>query len=274
MEESPTCIGSTSTVARLRPGVFLKSPIETGHKAVAEKVKLAFAIEPPILQRLGSHPRIVRYLGQNDRGLLLSEASHGNLQAYINTNNTSIDLSQRKKWCHQTAEAVAYIHGRGVIHSDLRPENILLHQTTSGSLDLMLCDFGGAVCDELELDGGQLPNDPFYDPTQGVEITPSVDLFGLGSLFYTILTGFWPYRTRVLFGEEGDDSYLDYVDKVNLLFSQGQYPEVAGLVGGEVIMGCWTRKYSTAQQVLDDLRKRMPIDDATRELHEGRLKGE
>jgi serine/threonine protein kinase len=172
--------------------------------------------------------------------LLLGEASHGNLQAFINTNNSSIKLSQRKKWCHQSAEAVAFIHSRGVIHSDLRPENFLVHETAPGCLDLLLCDFGGAVCEELGLDGNQLPNDPFYDPTQGSEITTNLDIFSLGSIFYTILIGYWPYRTRTFFSE-GDD-YLDYVDKVNLLFRQGRFPDVDGLWGGSVMMACWRKE--------------------------------
>jgi hypothetical protein len=56
------CIGSTSTGSRIQPGVFLKSQMETDHEAVAKQVRLAFSIEVPILQRLGSHPRIVRYV--------------------------------------------------------------------------------------------------------------------------------------------------------------------------------------------------------------------
>ncbi|KAH6706492.1 hypothetical protein BKA61DRAFT_739405 [Leptodontidium sp. MPI-SDFR-AT-0119] len=217
MAELLKCIGSTSTGSRIRPGVFLKSPMETDHEAVAKQVKLAFSIEAPILQRLGPHPRIVRYLGEQGKGLLLGEASHGNLQAYINSNNASIELSQRKKW--------------PPIDGSCR-----LHPQPRRSLDLLLCDFGGAARDEPGLDGNQLPNDPFYDPTQGFETTPALDIFSLGSIFYTILTGYWPYRTRTFLGKGDHD--LDYADRVNPLFSQRQCPDVTGFVGGKVIMGC------------------------------------
>jgi hypothetical protein len=74
----------------------------------------------------------------------------------------------------------------------------------------------------------------------------------------TILTGYWPCRTRAFFGE-GDD-YLDYVDRVNLLFSQGQYPDVDGLWGGDVMMGCWRKEFTTAEQILEALDTQMPTD--------------
>lgn len=67
----------------------------------------------------------------------------------------------------------------------------------------------------------------FYDPTQGSKITTNLDIFSLGSIFCTILVGYWPYCTRTFFSE-GDD-YLDYIDKVNFLFRQGQFPDVGGL---------------------------------------------
>lgn len=190
--------------------------------------------------------------------MLLGEASDGSLQTFIDENNSSIELVQRKKWRRQSAEAIAFIHSRGVVHSDLRPENILVHETVPGSLDLLLCDFGGALCEGLGLDGNGVPSDPFYDPTQGFEITTKVDIFSLGSIFYTILTGYWPYRTRAFFRE--DDTYLDYVDRVTLLFTEGKYPEVDGLWGGNVMMGCWRKEFTTAEQILEALDMQMPTE--------------
>jgi hypothetical protein len=55
-----------------------------------------------LLIKMSKYPAV-----RQGKGLLLGEASHGNLQAYINANNPLIDLSLRKKWCLQSAEAIA-----------------------------------------------------------------------------------------------------------------------------------------------------------------------
>lgn len=54
------------------------------------------------------------------QGLLLAEASHGNLQQYIDKSN-----------------------------------RFLVHATSTASLDIWLCDFGGSTCEDLGLDRGQ-----------------------------------------------------------------------------------------------------------------------
>ena len=190
-----------------------------------------------------------RYLGKQDDGILLAEASHGNLEAYLHAEGASIAPDQRKIWCRQAIEAVAYIHSRGVVHADMRPENFLVHERSPGCLDLLLCDFGGAKCDELGLDGNQLPDGPFYDPAQGTLRSPTLDIFSLGSVLYAILTGLWPYRTS----SESFNSVtemLEYFAQVENFFRQEQYPSVTGIAGGDVIMGCWTKKYKCTDDVL------------------------
>ncbi|RDL33191.1 Protein kinase-like [Venustampulla echinocandica] len=252
-------IGSTSTIELVRPGVVLKQPIIFKTKGLADKVDLCFSVEPLILEKLGHHPRIVEYLGKQGRGLLLGQASHSNLQVYID-NHPSTDLRQRKIWCRQLTEALAYIHSHGVVHSDLRPKNILVHETSPGSRDLVLCDFGGSTCDELGLDGGCLPDGPFYSPTFGVQSTPALDIFGLGSLFYTILTGYWPYRSCPGPPETIDEK-MDYEKEVAQAFHQGKYPDVTQVVGGSVILGCWMKQYLSAEEVLLGLDREMPISE-------------
>ena len=131
----------------------------------------------------------------------------------------------------------------------MRPENFLVHERSPGCLDLQLCDFGGAKCDELGLCGNQLPDGPLNDPTQGTDPSPALDIFSLGSIFYTILTGFWPYRySGGPFSSV--EEMVEYVSKVDGLLRREQYPSVVGLVGGNVVMGCWTKTYKCAEDVL------------------------
>lgn len=161
----------------------------------------------------------------------------------------------------QAIEAVVYVHEQGVIHSDLRPENFLVHGTVSSymdsspSLDLWLCDFGGSKCEELGLDGQTLPDDPFFDPREPWVSSPATDIFSLGSIIYTILTRRWPYREGASPSAANDKAA--YETKVNALFMEGRFPDLSEQSGRGVIEGCWDHHYKTAKDVLDALKTEM-----------------
>ncbi len=180
--------------------------------------------------------------------MLLAEASHGNLQQYIDQNNDTISLSLRVRWCQQMTEAVGYIHQKGMIHSDLRPENCLL-DASRGSLDVKICDFGGSMCLDLGLDGRGLPDHPFWN--MDWTSTPATDIFSLGSIFYTITTGHWPYKPALSpRKEEGEEEgRWVYEDRVEASWKQGLYPDMEGVIGGEVMIGCWTNRYTRAEDI-------------------------
>ncbi|KAB5511443.1 hypothetical protein GE09DRAFT_1180164 [Coniochaeta sp. 2T2.1] len=217
--------GSTSRFCRVRQGVLLKYPVEvwresSAYQKLTDEIANNFSVERQILDLLGEHPRIV-----SSRGLLLAEASHGSLQRYLDENNDT-----------------------GVINSDLRPENFLVHATTSTSLDLWLCDFGGSTCEELGLDGKHLPDPGFFDPNSEWVSTPATDIFSVGSILYTIVTGHWPHRGPGPFKNPEDMEIYD--QHVEDLFRQSKFPDVEGLFGGRVMLCCWTSKYTSADDVL------------------------
>lgn len=79
-----------------------------------------------------------------------------------------------------------------------------------------------------------------------------MDIFSMGSIMYIIVTGFWPHRTS---GPPQDyDEDVSYSREVEKLFRDSIFPNVDGTIG-DVIRGCWTNEFTSAQAVLDALLK-------------------
>lgn len=154
-----------------------------------------------------------------------------------------------KKWFTQIVASIAYIHSHGVFHCDLRPDNFLLSGEPSQP-DLRLCDFGGSTCSQLQIYSTKLPDSGFFNPSLTTSEPALIDIFSLGSMLYTITTGHWPFRGPGGYFEsfEAMEEYETYVDKQ---FSQGIFPEVQGLYGEEIIIGCWRNEFSNVDNIVD-----------------------
>jgi serine/threonine protein kinase len=180
--------------------------------------------------------------------LLFVEASDGNLQAYLDRHDDSTDLAIHMKWRTQAAEATRYTHRKGAMHSDLRPENYLLHTDANGTLNLQLSDFGGSTWGDI--DSRHLPDSGFFDPRKPWMSTEATDIFSLGSVFYTIVTGHWPYKSPGPFISVEEEARYD--ERVHGLLSQDIFPTVEDLAGGASIQGCWDGHYTEAQTIVRD----------------------
>ncbi len=95
-------------------------------------------------------------------------------------------------------DALIVLHARGVIHRDIKTQNIYVVPTASGD-QIKLLDLGFAkVEDELKLTSKQqILGTPFYiSPEQYLDPTAvdgRADLFSLGVVMFELLTGDWPY---------------------------------------------------------------------------------
>jgi serine/threonine-protein kinase len=97
------------------------------------------------------------------------------------------------------AQAVHYAHLRGVIHRNLKPRNILLAADETPKI----CSFGlsrGLDKEWVHLPKGSLVGTPSYmapeQATGSERISQATDVWGLGAIFYEVLTGQPPFPAQ------------------------------------------------------------------------------
>ena len=175
-------------------------------EVVALKVPFGDIINNPILyyhyqneERIGrllNHPHIVRFLYRNRSSqYIIQEYLPGrDLRSLIGRNRT-MEFSMARRHVLQICRALRYMHAQGVIHLDLKPENMIL---SHGRLKII--DFGLAVKkgmpDLLGQDFTAPHGTPYYiAPEQllGIRTVPASDMYALGVMLFEMLTGELPY---------------------------------------------------------------------------------
>lgn len=107
----------------------------------------------------------------------------------------ALDVNEALKLMYQVMLAMDYAHSKGIVHADLKPENIFI----SSSNEIFVLDFGLAAIFELEKpEKNKMYGTPLYmSPEQcnSQYLDARSDIYSLGLILYQLLTGLHPFTS-------------------------------------------------------------------------------
>lgn len=171
--------------------VFIKTLLSGDPDTVAR-----FAHEGQVAASL-DHPLVASLLSQTPTDLIFPFIQGGTLRDLARCGPMLPADATAVVW--GILEAVAHLHSRGVVHHDLKPENVMLLRGKAQASQVRLIDFGMSYAAHLPLDihsGTRMGTPHFMAPEQfqGVRGDPRSDLYSVGVLLFDCLAGHPPYE--------------------------------------------------------------------------------
>jgi len=148
--------------------------------------------------RLVSHPNVCRVydIGEVEGMPFISmEYVDGEDLASLLTRIGRLPADKAVETAHKLCAGLAAAHDRGVIHRDLKPQNIMINKRG----EVVIMDFGLAAI-ASELSGAEARNGtPAYmspEQIKGGAVTTKSDLYALGLVLYELFTGKRPFDAQ------------------------------------------------------------------------------
>ena len=191
--------------ATLRREVALKILVPKDERPYEAVVR--FEREVQSMTKL-SHPHTVRVYdyGATGDGMLYyaMELLEGEHLGELVAREGPLSCERAARIVLQTARALAEAHALGIVHRDVKPENIFLQRTGDGHDFVKVLDFGiaksvGLVDATAVTRTGSVAGTPSTvspEVIQGEEASPASDVYGLGAVLYYLLTGVLPFANE------------------------------------------------------------------------------
>jgi len=218
------------------------------------------------IARTLDHPGVQRGVDGGDTRtepyLVLEYVDGENLRVVLRGGPDRVPIDTVIDWGRQLAAALAYLHAHGVVHRDMKPENILV--TRDGSLKIS--DFGTAM-----LEGARrltwkhlsesLGTPDYMSPEQiqGGRGDARSDVYAWGVMMYELLTGRVPFRgdnwMAVMAGHLGEHP-------APIASLRPDVPPALAAVVTHAMRRNPSNRYQTMDEVVHDLDRLSTLDPA------------
>jgi serine/threonine-protein kinase len=145
-----------------------------------------------------SHPNVVTVIDRFEEGgrqYIVFEYVDGENLKQLLDDTGPLPAARALEIALAVADGLAYAHEHGVVHRDVKPQNVLL----SRDGEIKVTDFGIARSLDAEsgltLTGTVLGTSSYLSPEQasGLHVTPAADIYSLGVVLYELLAGEVPF---------------------------------------------------------------------------------
>lgn len=159
---------------------------------------LRFKREAQAIAQL-EHPHIVRlYRYGEAQGVLymamqyIEGADFASVLESYSQSHTTLEPLEACRIVSEVCAALDYAHGKGIIHRDVKPSNVMLDKEGH----VFLADFGLALLTEIGTRGEIFGSPHYVAPEQAISsanVVPQSDLYAVGVILYEIFTGVVPF---------------------------------------------------------------------------------
>jgi signal transduction histidine kinase/tetratricopeptide (TPR) repeat protein len=202
------------------------------------------------------HPNIVEVY---DFGITAEGAPYFTMEYVPGKSLTELPASAGFETLHglfaEILETLAFIHGRGVLHRDLKPQN-LLWVGRDGAPHVKITDFG--LAETLSPEGGTPRlGTVLYTPPEvacGMKADQRSDLYSLGAVLYEVLSGHPPFS-----GGDPVEVLRKHLDaEPPPLQPRAEMPAGLGSIVHKMLRKRRGERYSSAEEVLQALDELSP----------------
>jgi len=243
-------MGKTVAIKVLRPSL-----------AADEKIVARFSREARAASRI-SHPHAlsVTDFGEDEGGIvfLVMEFLNGRTLRQVIRQDGPLQLSRAVEIMRQVGSALDAAHAEGVVHRDLKSDNIMLINASGADYSKVL-DFGIAKIQEPSEDSGLTSPDliigtpQYMSPEQcshSERIDARSDIYSLGVILYEMLVGHVPFV-----GDSPTAVMMKHLQDTppSILFERPDLPAGVGTVVSKALAKRREDRYQTAGQMVEDL---------------------
>jgi eukaryotic-like serine/threonine-protein kinase len=194
--------------------VYLAEDERSGRPVAVKVLQPPFCDDPAACERFLSEARTVSRIGHpgivalleagvrrdDEAPYVVMEFLYGESLGDYLARNRQLSMADGLPWIRQAASALAAAHKKGIVHRDVKPDNLFLLGEPDEPHSLKVIDFGlSKEQTRQQTAAGMIVGTPEYMAPEQVlaeQVDARTDIYALGVVMYRMLVGQLPYETR------------------------------------------------------------------------------